>query len=75
MDKVTASTSVNELTENNIPGAVLHAPLESATVHALRWWLLCHGIQPPSSWRKAKLTEKYCVLGALDTECISTCLV
>ena len=58
MAEATTSTSVNDLTENDIPGAVLQEPLESATVHALRWWLLCHDIQDPTSWRKAKLIDK-----------------
>ena len=58
MDEEPGSSSVDELTENDIPGAILHEPLESATVHALRWWLLCRGIQAPTSWRKAKLIDK-----------------
>ena len=49
------ATSAVEVTENDIPGTILHEPLENATVHSLRWWLLCHGIRVPSSWRKAKL--------------------
>ena len=48
-----------ELTESDIPGAILEEPLEKATVHALKWWLLCRGIKAPSSWRKAKLIERY----------------
>ena len=58
MAEATTSTSVNDLIENDILGAVLQEPLESATVHALRWWLLCLGIQAPTSWRKAKLIDK-----------------
>ena len=63
MDENTGTTrstpsSVHELNEEDIPGAILHEPLESATLHALRWWLLCHGIQARTSWRKAKLIEK-----------------
>jgi hypothetical protein len=46
------------LTESDIPGAILEEPLEKATVHALKWWLLCRGIKAPSSWRKAKLIER-----------------
>ena len=53
------ASSALELTESDIPGAILHEPLENATVHSLRWWLLCHGIQAPSSWRKAKLIERW----------------
>ena len=36
-----------QLTEKDIPGAALEEPLEGHTVPALRWWLLCHGIQAP----------------------------
>lgn len=50
-------TPLVELTEEDIAGAILNEPLESATVPALRWWLQCHGIQPASTWRKAKLIE------------------
>ena len=49
---------VHELTGEDIPGAILHEPLESAKVHDLRWWLLRHGIKARISWRKAKLIEK-----------------
>ncbi len=59
MDEGTTSTStVDELTETDIPGAILNEPLESATVPALRWWLLCRGIRAPTSWKKAVLIEK-----------------
>ena len=47
-----------ELTEEDIPGAELDEPLESHAVHALRLWLLCHGIVAPTSWKKAKLIER-----------------
>lgn len=47
-----------ELNENDIPGATLEEPLESATVPALKWWLLCRGIKAPSSWRKPKLIDQ-----------------
>ena len=55
-----ASASVGsvELTEKDIPGALLEEPLETVTMPALRWWLLCRGIQVPTSLRKAKLIEK-----------------
>ena len=46
-----------DLTENDIPGAILNEPLENATVQALKWWLLCRGMQASSSWRKPKLIE------------------
>ena len=47
-----------ELTEDDIPGAKLSGPLEINTNHALRWWLLCRGVQAPASTTKAKLIEK-----------------
>ena len=47
-----------ELTEHDIPGAQLNEPLESATFPALRWWLLCRGVQALSSWKKAQLIER-----------------
>lgn len=50
--------SLDELTEKDIPGAILNEPLENATIPELKWWLLCRGIQAPSSWRKAKLIER-----------------
>ena len=46
------------LTENDIPGVILNEPFENATVPQLKWWLLCRGFQPPSSWRKTRLIEK-----------------
>ena len=50
--------SLDELTEKDIPGAILNEPLENATVPELKWWLLCRGIQAPSLWRKMKLIER-----------------
>ena len=47
-----------ELTQDDIP-ARLSEPLESATVPSLRWWFLCRGVQVLSSWKKAKLIEKW----------------
>ena len=41
-----------ELSENDIPGATLEEPLESATLPRLRWWLLCHGIEISNSMKK-----------------------
>ena len=42
------------LTPADIPGADLSEPLESHTMPALRWWLLCRGITAPASWKKKK---------------------
>jgi hypothetical protein len=47
-----------ELTEDDIPGAVIEHP-ESASVPQLKWWLICRGFEAPSSWRKANLIEKF----------------
>ena len=49
-----------ELTEDDIPGAALADPLESHTVPALKWWLLCHEIKVPSSWKTStKVSTAY----------------
>ena len=34
-----------ELTEADIPGALIDEPLKALNVAALRWWLLCRGIK------------------------------
>ena len=41
-----------ELTEADIPGSALSEPLEASSIPQLRWWLLCHGICAPTSWKK-----------------------
>ena len=43
-DTVDASKSSVELNDTDIPGAHLDEPLEAHNVAALRWWLLCRGI-------------------------------
>ena len=48
-----------ELTEADIPGAILDEPLERHTMSALRWWLLCHGDCAPTSLKKLQLVERY----------------
>ena len=53
-----AMASQLELTEDDVPGAKLEEPLESATVPALRRWLLCRGIQVQTSLKKSKLVER-----------------
>ena len=35
---------IMELTEEGIPGPIFNEPLESATVYAIHWWLLCHDV-------------------------------
>ena len=47
------------LTEDDTPGAKLYEPWEQHTNHALRWLLLCHGIQVPVSLTKAKLIARF----------------
>ena len=48
----------SELTEHDIPGAMLNEPLENSTIPELKWWLLCRGIHTLSSWKKAVLIQK-----------------
>ena len=50
---------VTLFTEADIPETSLEAPLDNQNVAALCWWLLCHGITPSSSARKAQLITKY----------------
>ena len=48
-DQGRPSSPVNvELTEADIPGALLGELLEAHNVEALKWWLLCRGIKVPS---------------------------
>ena len=54
-----------ELDESDIPGAVLSPPFEGHTVPELKWWLLCRGIRPAVSMKKAQLIARYVVLQAL----------
>ena len=51
-----AEGSVVELTPADIPQANLS--YEQHTVAALHWWLLCRGIQAPTSLRKKQLIDK-----------------
>ena len=48
-----------ELTEEDVPGAALKEPLESHTVHALKWWLLCRGEKAPTSCKKAQYVSRH----------------
>ena len=56
---VPAALVTVELDESDIPGAALSAPLEGHTVPELKWWLLCRGIKPSSSLKKAQLIGRY----------------
>ena len=55
---MSAEGPVVELTPADIPGANLSTPYEQHTVAALRWWLLCRGIQAPTSLRKKQLIDR-----------------
>ena len=46
------SSLLVELTEDDIPGAKLSKPFQKYTVAQLRWWLICRGIKPLTSWKK-----------------------
>lgn len=48
-----------KLNASDIPGASLSEPLETHTIPELKWCLLCHGIQTPSSWKKAQIITRY----------------
>ena len=48
-----------QLTEDDVEGAKLDEPLEMQNVSALKRWLLCRGVEMPSSSRKAQLLERF----------------
>lgn len=56
--EASSSSETLELTEEDIPGASLSEPFEQHTVPALKWWLLCRGIQASSSWKKPEVIER-----------------
>ena len=58
LDAVAGSLAVVELTEADILGASLEEPLDAHNVAALKWWLLCRGIELQSSSRKKKLVAR-----------------
>ena len=58
------------LSEDDIPGASLQEPLESRTISELRWWLLCHGIVAPNSWKKGQCIARYYKLHILSKKII-----
>ena len=54
------TTSAVVLTlEEDVDGAAIEEPLDARTIPQLQWWLLCHGIEAPSSDKKATLIERY----------------
>ena len=46
------------LEDGDIEGATLEEPLEAKTIPQLRWWLVCHGREAPSSLKKPGLIER-----------------
>ena len=69
----TSGSAINvTLEESDIEGAALEDTLDSKTVPQLRWWLLCHGIQAPSSEKKAALIKRYININ-LDTVRTTQC--
>ena len=55
----TTSAVVLTLEEEDVDGAAIEEPLDTRTIPQLRWCLLCHGIEAPSSDKKATLIERY----------------
>ena len=55
----TTSAVVLTLEEEDVDGAAIEEPLDARIIPQLRWWLLCHGIEAPSSDKKATLIERY----------------
>ena len=55
----TTCAVVLTLEKGDVDGAVIEEPLDTRTIPQLRWWLLCHGIESPSSDKKATLIERY----------------
>jgi hypothetical protein len=52
------SSAVLTLEEDDVEGAALEEPLDAKTIPQLQWWLLCHGIETPSSEKKAALINR-----------------
>ena len=58
-DNTGSSSSVMvSLEEGDIEGASLEEPLETKRIPQLRWWLLCHGSDPPASEKKPTLIKR-----------------
>lgn len=64
--EMSTEDAVVELSPADIPGADLPTPYEQHTVAALRWWLLCRGIQAPTSWRKKQLVDRCDIIHMFD---------
>ena len=46
--EVGSSQQVVQLTEADVPGALLEEPIHKHSIPALKWWLLCCGMQAHS---------------------------
>ena len=55
---MSASCTEISLNPEDIPGAVLAEPYTKHTAAALRWWLLCRGVNVPSSLKKQQLVDR-----------------
>ena len=60
------------LEESDIEGATLEEPLETKTILQLRWWLTCHGVEPPSSEKKTALIARYMYIFRYGSCCVSS---
>ena len=56
--EVGPSQQVVQLTEVDVPGALLEEPMDKHSIPALKRWLLCRGIEMSSSVRKRQLLHK-----------------
>ena len=52
-EAVSESELVVSLTEYDVPGASLNKPMEKQGVPALKWWLLCRGVEVASNIKRA----------------------
>ena len=56
--EVGPNQQVVQLTEVDVPGALLEEPMDKHSIPALKRWLLCCGIEMSSSVRKRQLLHK-----------------
>ena len=73
VDTPSSSTAVVvSLEEDDIEDASLEKPLETKTIPQLRWWLVCHGIEPPTSEKKPALIQRYKLNNACSSYYVNT---
>ena len=56
--EVVPSQQVIQLTESNIPGALVEEAMDKHGIPVLKQWLLCYGIETSSSVCKGQLSGK-----------------